>query len=277
MRHRHATLALTVGAAAIASLVSREALAQQPAQGAPGYPPGYPVPGQPAPAASPGGYPQGYPGAPGAAGAQQAPPDVPPEESEDSGLGLEWVYLNADAGFAYTDLASFSQTSLGLAKTAASGPTFGVGAGARLLFFSVGVRARDLILNFGNLWEIGGEAAFHIRVSSVDAYFGARGGYNFVGTLDSSTAKAATGDNQGVSIHGFDVGPMIGLDYYFSHLVSIGVDVDAQFLFIQRPKLALPSGVSSSMIPPQAQALYNESGSSAGIQVAPTAHLGIHF
>ncbi len=33
----------------------------------------------------------------------------PTDESQDSGLGLEWVYLNADAGFAYTGMQSVSR------------------------------------------------------------------------------------------------------------------------------------------------------------------------
>ena len=241
----------------------------------PAYPPGYPVaPGAPAAAGAPGSQP-----APG----QPPSVDVPPEdESQDSGLGLEWIWLNADAGFAYTDLASFSSSSLGMKKTASSGPVFGGGIGARLLFFSFGVRARDLILSdIGDLWEIGGEAAFHLRVWHIDPYFGVRGGYNFVGSLNQSSVNSATGSTSpSVSVHGFNVGPMIGIDYYFNHWISAGADFDAQFLFLQRPTVALPAGVTQAdvaKLPPSAQQLYNQSGSSAGIQISPTVHLGIHF
>ena len=45
----------------------------------------------------------------------------------------------------------------------------------------------------GDLWELNGEAAFHVRVGHVDGYFGVRGGYNFVGSLNSSTVSVATG------------------------------------------------------------------------------------
>ena len=153
--------------------------------GQPAPPPGYPgTPGQ-AP-------PPGYPGAPGQP-AEGVPNSANTEEDEDSGLGLEWVWLNADVGYAYTNLASFSQSSLGMQKTASSGPVVGGGVGARLLFFSFGIRARDLILeDLGNLWEIGGEAAFHLRVWHIDPYFGVRGGYNFVGQLNSGSAQAAS-------------------------------------------------------------------------------------
>ena len=62
----------------------------------------------------------------------------PAEESKDSGLGLEWVYLNGDIGAGFASMDSFSESTLGLQKTSSSGPAFGVAAGVRLLFFSLG-------------------------------------------------------------------------------------------------------------------------------------------
>jgi hypothetical protein len=214
-----------------------------------------------------------------------APATINDQESEDSGLGLEWVYLNADAGYGYANLESFSTTTLGMQKTASGGPAVGIGAGVRLLFLTLGLRARDLILDMGNLWELGAEAAFHIRVWHIDPYFGVRGGYNFVGSLDTSTVGTAVGNTSGVSVHGFNVGPMAGIDVYFSHAFSVGADVDAQFLFISRPPVPVPGGLSVSQAvakapaqyQAQAQMLYGSSGSSAGIQVTPTIHLGVHF
>jgi hypothetical protein len=192
---------------------------------------------------------------------QAAPP--PNDESQDSGLGLEWVWANADIGAAYVNLQSFDATNLALQKTETSGPTYGVAAGIRLLFLTVGVRAEDLQLaSIGSLWELSLEAALHTRIGRIDPYLGVRGGYNFVGTL---------------SIHGFDIGPTFGLDVYLVKYVSLGVDLDAQFLFLQRPKPALPAGITESMLPVQYQQLYDNSGSSVGFGVTGTAHLGLHF
>jgi len=207
------------------------------------------------------------------------------ENNEDSGLGLEWVYLNADAGYGYANLESFSTSHLGMQKTASSGPAVGIGAGVRLLFLTLGLRARDLFLDMGNLWELGADAAFHIRIWHIDPYFGIRGGYNFVGSLDTSTVGTAVGNTSGVSVHGFNVGPVAGIDVYFSHAFSVGADIDAQFLFISRPPVPVPGGLTVSQavakVQPQyqaqAQALYGNSGSSAGVQVTPTIHLGVHF
>src|ERR1700722_11711884 len=49
-------------------------------------------------------------------------------ELEDGGLGLEWVYLNADVGAAGTDLASLKSSNWQLQDNSASGPAFGIGA-----------------------------------------------------------------------------------------------------------------------------------------------------
>jgi hypothetical protein len=241
-------------------------------------PPGYPTSGAPP------GYPASGQASASTSGTSTSNPAISnEEESKDSGLGLEWVYLNGDVGGGFASMNSFSEQTLGLKTTSAGGPAFGFGAGVRLLFFSIGVRVRDLQLSgIGDLWELNGEAAFHTRIGHVDAYFGVRGGYNFVGSLNSSTVSVATGDNANVSVHGFNVGPVVGIDYYFVKYVSIGIDLDAQFLFLQRPELTIP-GPAGSQLSAQCQAdaqcaqLYQESGNSVGFAFVPTAHFGIHF
>ncbi len=209
------------------------------------------------------------------------PATAPSDESQDSGLGLEWVYLNADAGFAYTNMESLSATNLALAKASSAGGAFGIGAGVRLLFFTLGVRARDLQLSAFNLWELNAEAAFHIRIWRIDPYFGVRGGYAFVGELGSTSVNVLSGSSTSdVSVHGVNVGPMFGIDVYLSSLVSIGGDANAEFLFLKRPAAPLPAGVTQAdvmMLPPQQQQLYQLSGSSVGFGVIATAHLGLHF
>lgn len=213
---------------------------------------------------------------------QSAPPQGPSnasDESEDSGLGLEWVYITADAGFTYIDFASLSESSLGLAETSGSGFTWGAGAGVRLFFFSAGARVRETLLSDpGSLWTVDLEAAMHMRIWRIDPYFGLRGGYAFVGSFSSNSISAATGmAPPEVSIHGFDVSPTLGMDIYFTSLFSVGAEATAQFLFLQRPQLALPAGVMASQIPPQYQSLYQNSGSSVGFGGGVTAHLGLHF
>jgi hypothetical protein len=148
------------------------------------------------------------------------------------------------------------------------------------------VRLRNSLLsNPGSLWTLDLEAAMHMRVWRIDPYFGVRGGYAWVGSFSTNAVSTASGMTQpDVAVHGFDVGPMVGLDVYFSSLVSVGVEGAAQFLFLQRPPVplpTLPAGVTQqqflAMLPPAEQTLYQQSGSSAGFGGAVTAHLGIHF
>ncbi len=206
------------------------------------------------------------------------------DESQDSGLGLEWVYLNADAGYGYANMTSFSSSSLGLANSQGSGFTWGVGAGVRLLFLSAGVRLRNELLdNPGSLWTLDLEAAFHMRVWRIDPYFGVRGGYDWVGSFSTNAVSSATNTATGmaatpaVSIYGFDAGPMLGIDIYFSSLVSVGAEANAQFLFLNRPKPPLPAGVDETTLPANVRTIYDQSGSSVGFGGTATAHLGIHF
>jgi hypothetical protein len=202
------------------------------------------------------------------------------DESQDSGLGLEWVYLNADAGFAFANMASFSESNLAIQQTSSAGGAFGVGAGVRLLFFTVGARARDLQLSNFNLWELDGEAAFHIRIWRIDPYFGVRGGYAFVGSLSSDAVSTANNNTSDVTVHGFNAGAMFGIDVYLSSLFSIGGEANAELIYLKRPPVALPSGVTQAdvaMLPAAQQQLYEQSGSSAGLGIIATLHLGLHF
>jgi hypothetical protein len=81
------------------------------------------------------------------------------------------------------------------------------------------------------------------------------------------------------------------MDFYLAKYISLGFDVDSQFLFLSRPKPALPcpavGGVQPTQAmcqaafdmsaPPQAKLLYDNSGSSVGFGFGALAHLGVHF
>jgi hypothetical protein len=196
-------------------------------------------------------------------------------ELEDGGLGLEWAYLNADVGSAYTDLVSLKASNWQLQDNSASGPAFGIGAGVRLVVLSAGFRVRDLQLSSFSLWETDLEAALHFRIWRFDLYLGARGGYAFLGSFSADALRASTGSSASdVTVHGWNVGPTAGLDYYISKLVSVGVDANAEVLFLRRPPIPLQPGQT---VPPQYESLYADSGSSVGAGFVGVAHLGIHF
>jgi hypothetical protein len=210
-----------------------------------------------------------------------APPDTGEkkktmtQELEDGGLGLEWLYLNADVGAAFTDLVSLRSSNWQLLDSSASGPAFGLGAGVRLVVLSAGIRVRDLQLSSFNMWETDLEAALHFRIWRFDMALGARGGYAFLGSFSADALQASTGSSlSDVTVHGWNVGPDLSLDFYLSKLVSVGVDANAEVLFLKRPPIPLQPGQT---VAPQYEALYADSGSSVGAGFVGMAHLGIHF
>lgn len=241
---------------------------------------------QPAPpSAPPPGYPLTVPepGSPTTGPISPTPvPSTPSDdESRDSGLGLEWVWIRANLGATYVGLESINSSNLQIQNSASGGPAFGFAAGVRLLSFTVGIAARDLQLSEFNLWEVNGEVAIHMRKDRLDPYFGVRGGYAFAGTLSANAVDTPTGGSAGVSVHGYNAGLMFGGDYYFNHFVSLGIDLNPEALFLQRPKAALPANFS--LLPPSVQTavkanpLYQASGSSVGFGFVGTAHVGVHF
>jgi hypothetical protein len=194
---------------------------------------------------------------------------------EDGGLGLEWVYLNADVGSAYTDLVSLKSSNWQLQDNSAAGPAFGIGAGVRLVILSAGIRVRDLQLSSFSLWETDLEAALHFRIWRFDLYLGGRGGYAFTGEFSADSVRTSTGSSASdVTVHGWNVGPTVGLDYYISKRFSVGVDANAEVLFLKRPPIPLQPGQT---VAPAFEGLYADSGSSVGAGFVGVAHLGVHF
>jgi hypothetical protein len=223
------------------------------------------------------------PGQPGQQ--QQAPPGSTEEqlqqaEKEDSGRNFELVYVVADAGGSYISMDSFSSTKLALQKTNNAGAMFGLGAGVRLLIFTLGARAR--YHSAFNLWQLNGEFGLHLPAGKFDPYFALHGGYAFTGDLDAQTVSSPTS----ATVHGFNGGASLGIDYYLSSLFSLGLDGTADFLFLQRPPAPLPAtinGVPTSQIPQaqldqlKSEPIYQNSGSSVGFGGSLSLHMGFHF
>jgi len=211
------------------------------------------------------------------------------QRDRDRGLGIDWVWLDAGAGYSWVGVDSIDTSKLQLQSTKIAGPTVSVAAGVRFFFLSVGVRARDQFLSNLNLWELDGEVALRTRFDHFDPYVGLRGGYVFNGALSSGASQAVEGASpSGISIHGWNVGPMIGCDYYFNHFVSLGLDFNGEFLFLERPPVQLPAALTDPMqiakLPPAQQqaaqaaiAAYRESGSSVGFGANGSLHVGVHF
>jgi hypothetical protein len=225
------------------------------------------------------------PAAPPDPNAQPAPKSAQEAElergkQEDSGLGLEWIWANADVGASYIDMKSFNDSQLALTDTSKSGFMYGFGAGVRLLFLTLGARVRNH--SAFNLWQINGEIGLHpFRILRIDPYLAFRGGYDTVGTFSQSVSSAGGSVQSDATVHGWNVGAAFGLDFYLSSLISIGAEASGDVLFLKRPPATLPASVSALPQAQQAeiksQDLYKNSGSSVGFGGGLSAHLGIHF
>lgn len=202
-------------------------------------------------------------------------------EREDSGRKFELFWINGELGGSYIDMSQLSSSSLALEKTSSAGPMVGLGAGVRLVLFVLGARARYNALGTFNMWQLNAEAGLKIPIRSLDFGFGFHGGYSFVGSLADSAV--ATDPNtpthaDAVKVRGFNAGADVVLDYYLTPLFSLGLGVTGDFLFLNRPALDKPSGLTAEQSAAiDSDPLYQKSGSSAGLQLGAALRVGLHF
>jgi hypothetical protein len=201
---------------------------------------------------------------------RETDPDA--DKKKDKGRGLEWFYLTADGGFSYVNMASVSSSKLAVQNASSDGPAFGVGAGVRLFFLQLGAQANLNALSSFNLWQLDAVLGFHIPLGHLEPYIGFHGGYCFVGSLDDGLSTTG-----GPSITGGDAGLQVGLDYYFNHFVSLGVEGAGNLLFLHGSPPPLPAGVDANMLTSQQKTVYDESGDSVGLGLSVTLHLGFHL
>jgi hypothetical protein len=191
------------------------------------------------------------------------------EEKKDSGRIFEVFWADVEGGFSYINMQQFSSSSLQIQNATAWGGMLGLGA-----------RLNEL--SAFDFWEINGEVGCHIPIKKWDPYFALHGGYTFVGSLTSSAAGDSAGTPASdVSVHGADAGLSVGLDYYFLSVLSLGLDVSGEGLFLSRPPAALPSGFDQLPVAEQnmimSQPIYSASGDSVGFGVSGSLHLGLHL
>jgi hypothetical protein len=234
------------------------------------------------------------PSAPGAPNSPSSAPVAQPEspttqkldeaEKKDSGRNFELFWLDTHIGGSYINMTQLSSSTFAIEKASAGGPAFSAGAGVRFLIFVLGARLRYNALSSFNMWQINAEAGLKIPVSSFDLLFGLHGGYSFVGRLGDAGQGTNTNvpvAGEAVSIRGFNGGLDIAFDYYVSPLFSVGAGFLGDFLFLNRPPVAKPTGFDQ--LPPAQKTaiendpLYKSSGTSAGIQLAGGLRLGLHF
>jgi hypothetical protein len=198
-------------------------------------------------------------------------------ESEDSGRGLEWFYVQAEGGLQVLGLQTFNSSGLtyGPVKTTAVGPMYGGALGMRLMFFTFGARARMGNFDQFKVGTINGEFGFHIPLGNLEPYFTLSGGY---AALTSLNAGGDWGTNN-VTIRGYNIRAGAGLDYFVTPVFSIGANLTGEMLGLSRGGVNLDkfkqSGSPSLTAADQKTA--QSSGSSLGSAMTISAVLGLHF
>jgi hypothetical protein len=196
-------------------------------------------------------------------------------EREDSGRGLEFVWLQAEAGYEYLALQSFQANSLvdaGVVADNGSAFAFGAAAGVRLVFITLGARFRLAQFSDWDLWTLNGEIGLHVPLGVIEPSFSFGAGYASLGAFDLSNAAGLSGD--GVDISGFDARVGAALDWYVNPLLSLGAHSSFDLLVLYRD--ATPSSDLSEATP-ELREIYARDGDGIGIGVTVTGVVGLHF
>lgn len=215
-------------------------------------------------------------------GAPQLPPPPPPPLSggggtvqqlnagDDAGSyrRLELVYVNAEVGGAYANLNN--QTNpLNIYPGGQGGVAFGLGAGLRFVFFTIGVRGRAAPFSGYTLYEANLEAGFHLPLGAWDPYVNVHGGYAGA-HMNAEPALTIAGTSVSYtppSPSGGDFGGSLGVNYYVTSLFSVGADVTLDGLFLNASAAYLTG----------TQVQISASESSTGVAFLGSLHAGLHF
>lgn len=197
--------------------------------------------------------------------------DLAKADEEDAGRGLEWVWLNVEVGGQHLGLQTLKSNDLvdpKLVKTTQTGLVYGVGAGVRILVFTVGARFRLSPLSDWQLWTLDAEGGLRIPIGNLEPYFTVGAGYAAIGSFSADAPASSKADVKGVNAR---LGA--GIDYYLSNTFSVGANFTGDLLFLSRSAV---SGASASTSGDEA-AVYAKDGSSIGLGTTLTAVVGMHF
>jgi hypothetical protein len=200
---------------------------------------------------------------------------------EDSGRGLDVVWLDVEGGFEQLGLQTFNggdQSFVGgLVKTSASGGAVGAGAGVRFLYLTLLLRARIGVFDVGQLYRVGPEVGFHVPLGRVEPHVALGLGYAAVGGLQDVVGGVAAGD---IALRGFYTRLTAGLDYYPTPVFSVGAALSTDLLVLVRPALSSAeiqgfSGLSAAQ--KASASLLTATGTGVGGTLGVTAVAGLHF
>jgi len=199
-------------------------------------------------------------------------------DEKDTGRGLEFFWINGEAGFEYLGLQTFSANNLvdsSITATTQSGLVVGGGLGLRLVFLTVGPRFRFARFAEWDHWTLDAELGLHIPIGRVEPYFTFAGGYAKVGALSDSTVV----NSNDVNVSGWNLRGGGGIDIYVSKMFTVGAAATGELLFLTRPGVEASAFANANAHGEEAdiQAVYEADGSSVGAAMAVSGVLGLHF
>ncbi len=184
-------------------------------------------------------------------------------DRDDSGRGLEFVWLTGELGFQAVDLrAAGGEFVGGPVDSGASGVVYGGAIGLRVLYFTFGARFRNGSLSHFDLWSLAGEGALHLPFGHFEPYATLGVGY----TALTGLVVPGGASGMALSASGVDVRAALGADYYLSDTFSVGGQVGGDLLFLSRA--AASGGSDPSVAQP---------GSSVGLGLVASVLVGLHF
>ena len=201
-------------------------------------------------------------------------------DKEDSGRGLEFVFLNTELGPEYLGLHTLKGNHLvdgDLVKSKGVGMVYGAGLGVRLLAFTVGARFRYGNFSDWHLWTLAAEAGMHIPLGRLEPYFTLGVGYASLGGYESAVTAAGP---SGLIVHGsagLDVNGSAGLDFYLTNTFSVGAKLSGDALFLSRKADRTPLVLTTDPNRSNAWQAYQADGSGIGVGGTLSVVLGLHF
>lgn len=207
---------------------------------------------------------------PGTVGSPTAPPPagstaavLEQASTEDTGVGLHFVYIQPEVGLGVANLGSATTgTDLGTA----SGPAFGAGLGAEFITFQIGGRLRNVFTPQFNLWTVGGEVYYQPGSGRFWPRIGVDVGYAWANHWNHDYCGSAC---DLVDVHGIDVGLRGGLQYFVTPSIDVGVDLGLDALFLKRAALNTTNAVPDNSL--------KTDGSGTGFATTLLLHLGFHL
>ncbi len=233
--------------------------------------------------------------APPPGGTSQAPAAPPPTQTEaqleeadreDSGRGLEFVWLNGEVGMTHLGLQTFKANNLvdaGTVKTTQTGPVYGGGLGLRLVFITLGARFRLADLPDYHLWTLNGELGIRIPLGDIEPYFTLGGGYASMGSFSKENIGSGL-NSADVKITGYDIRGGIGIDWYVTPVFSLGANLTGELMGLTRPGVdprkvqgTASGSTGSGSAQGAAKFAADADGSSVGSATTITGVVGLHF